>query len=107
MGLSMFSSSCGSKPNPTLPNPNPKRFAIKALESVGLFTVALINYPDCTTYGGDKILVYYCQPHHIERLKEIDPHFLELGKALSPIARFPAHDKGWEHAVKFAAMLGN
>ena len=107
MGISMFGNSCGSNPNPALPNPNPSRFTIKKLEAIGLFTVALINYPDCTTYDGDKILVYYCQPHHLERQKAIDPHFLETGRHISPIARFPGHDKGWEHAVMFAKMLSH
>ncbi len=103
MGLKLFSDS-PSCPR-VLPNPNPHRFYIKKLEAIGFFTVCLINYPDCTTFGGNKIMVYYCQPHHVERQKVIDPHFLEGGH-LSPIARFPAHDKGWEHAVKFAQMLG-
>lgn len=101
MGLKLFSDSSSSPK--ALPNPNPARFTIKRIEAVGLFTVCLIHYPDCTTYGGNKILVYYCQPHHIERLRAIDPHFLE--GELSPIARFPANDKGWEHAMAFARML--
>lgn len=85
------------------PNPVAHRFIIKKLESVGLYTVASVHYLDCTTYGGDKIMVYYCQPHHIERCAELDPHFIE-GK-FSPIARFPANDKGWEHAMAFVKMM--
>jgi hypothetical protein len=73
------------------------------LERIGFFTVALINYPDCTTYQGDKVLVYYCDPDHMRERSSIDPHFIEGN--FSPLARFPANDTGWRHAVLSAQML--
>ena len=105
MGISLFSSSCGSAPDPRLPNPNPKNFFIKRIEAVGSFTVVQINYPDCTTYDGDKIMVYHCQPYHLQSKAVIDPHFLDRGAELSPIARFPANSIGWDHAIRFARII--
>lgn len=99
MGLSMFSSSCGSNPNSVLPNPNPKRFKILKVASFGVFVACRVHYPDCTTYGGEKILVYRMTDGWLFRQKELDPHFLE--NESSPIARFPATEEGWEDAMNF------
>ncbi len=98
MGLRIFSSSTGENPNP-----DPFNRVIKKINVVGQYCVCLINYPDCTTFKGDKVMVYCCPPHHIRRAQAIDPHFLESG--MSPIARFPGNDSGWEYAMSFAKML--
>jgi len=88
----MFSSSCGGNPNPALPNPSPRRFKIVIANQVGDYCVCRINYPDCPTYLGYKVLVYKADAEHILRRKELDPHFLEGG--FSPVARFPATREG-------------
>lgn len=98
----MFSSSCGSKPNPALPNPNPKNFTVRVANQVGEYCVCLVRYPDCTTFEGDKILVYKADSTKILKRKELDPHFMEKG--LSPVARFPATDEGREDAFAFVTM---
>lgn len=98
--LTLFSS--GSDPQPG--NPNPRRFTIKRAVVYGDFWVRLwLNYPDCTNYGGDKILVY--EGHHIEELRKgpLDPHFIYEG--LSPIARFEPTERGWHTSFYFLEGL--
>ena len=102
MGLSMFSSSCGSNPNPMVPNPNPKRFKVLEVASFRGYVACRVHYPDCTTYGGEKILVYRLTGTWLYRQKELDPHFLENDR--SPIARFPATKDGWADALAYAQM---
>jgi hypothetical protein len=99
MGMSMFSKSCGSNPNPALPNPNPKRFKILNVAPFGQYVACRVRYPDCTTYGGEKILVYRLTDTWLLYQKELDPHFLENDS--SPIARFPATPEGWADALVY------
>lgn len=94
--------SCNSR-NTASPNPNPSRFTIKRIDLCGLYTVCLVNYPDCTTYGGDKVMVYEEGSTKILNTKKLDPHFIE--GQLSPIARFPGSATGWQHAKIFAMTL--
>lgn len=88
------------------PNPDPFKFTIKETEIVGDCVVVLVHYPNCTTYNGNKILVYTHQDWKTwlcSGTQELDPHFLE-GK-ISPIARFPANDEGEKQAKVFAKAL--
>ncbi|MFM1755424.1 MAG: Caulobacter phage CcrPW [Bacteroidota bacterium] len=83
-------------------NPNPYRYKIVKYQKVNVACVVMINYPDCTNYEGNKILVY---KSHVEfqKLKKkgiIDPHFFE--KDISPIARFEPTEFGWDLAMQFA-----
>jgi hypothetical protein len=100
MGLNIFSRSCGSNPDPALPNPNPTRFRILKVASFRRHVACRVHYPDCTTYGGEKILVDRLTDAWLFCQKELDPHFLE--NEFSPIARFPATDEGWEDALVYA-----
>lgn len=99
MGMIHFSCSSSTK---TAPNPNPKRFTIKYSKQVGEYCLLRLNYPDCTTFGGDKVLVIKGLKKDILSLKKIDPHFLENG--LDIIARFPATDSGISDAYNFIKM---
>jgi hypothetical protein len=84
-------------------DPDPKRFSITRLRRVGNFLIVMINYPNCTTYGGDKLLVYEDMTvAELNKMREIDPHFLESKK--SPVARFVPTQHGWNMAV---AMFGS
>lgn len=95
MGMRMFS--CGGKESATpLPNPNPFKYEIRYGVEVGKNLMVLIHYPDCTTYGGNKLLVY--KNINLEAFTErcklwgCDPHFLE--NQLSPFARFVPDEDG-------------
>lgn len=82
-------------------NPNPKNFKIISNNVVNSHTIIFINYPDCTNYEGNKILVYEkdFDISKLIKLKKIDPHFYDAGD--SPIARFEPTEKGMRMAVSF------
>ena len=92
-----------SKPTNKFPNPNPKNFKILKSEEHGNYLVIEVNYPDCTNYEGNKILVY----NNVEltdlviKQGSIDPHFSENPNFYSPIARFEPTDRGWQMALLF------
>ena len=91
-----------AKATPADANPNPHNFKIISFNTMqngeDRYTVVMIEYPDCTTYDGLKVLVYKNIFDLMER-KKIDPHF--LGTDTSPIARFPGDKQGLEHALFF------
>lgn len=96
-------------PVPPDPNPNPFRFKIEATKPVGRYVVVHAHYPDCTTHGGHKVMVYD-DAGELERAlakKHLDPHFLEDPNTLSPVARFPGNAAGWRDAVDFAEFLAS
>ena len=118
MGIGPFHSSsvcsCSSpvqvnvtvKNEPVKGNPNPRNFVIKTTEYIVNnhfnILIALVNYPDCNNYEGDKILVFEnvsCKK--LFKLQTIDPHFCEEGH-ISPIARFEPTEEGMEMAEVFA-----
>jgi len=87
--------------NPT-PNPDPNKFKLVWHENINGYPVLLVNYPDCTNYEGDKILVYD-RDFDINILlctHRIDPHFYSAKD--SPIARFEPTQRGWKMACSFA-----
>ncbi len=69
-------------------DPNPANFkVIDSFEANG-HIVVLINYPNCNTFEGNKILVYLNTTlQQINEAKEIDPHF-KSERGFSPFARF-------------------
>lgn len=104
MGMSFFKSSWTrfntGKPAPT--DPDPLRFNIKSVESYPGFTLAVVEYPGCTTFEAMKVLVF--SGNMVARLttvKRLDPHFSEDG--LGPIARFAASPQGLALARKFCS----
>ena len=83
-----------------LPNPNPKRYTILNYHQNGKWLVLLVNYPDCTNYEGNKILLY--KGVYIDDLMgqgSIDPHFSNNVQKYSPIARFVPTMEGWDMAI--------
>lgn len=75
---------------------NTKNYKVIKQYSYKNFIVLLLLYPDCTNYGGYKVLVFRGVQHVTELLdrnKSIDPHFLE--NKVSPIARFEPTNNGW------------
>ena len=83
--------------------PNPKNFKIKVMVELEN-TYVEINYPDCSNYEGDKVMVF--EGRVAERLlssSEIDPHFSE---GFSPLARFSPTAIGKSLAMQLAKGYG-
>jgi hypothetical protein len=100
MGMPMFRPSSGSIT--TAPNPDPKNFKIKAISVTARkrsICVVEVNYPGCTTFEGDKILVYEAELKVFSNPSYLDPHFTATSRL---IARFPATDEGRRDAIAFA-----
>lgn len=108
MGLRLFKVSnssreqsvpCGNnRLQPT--DPNPQKFEITKYWCMGEFVVLMVNYPNCTNYEGNKILVFKnIKLSTIRSWSSLDPHFLDDGQ--SPIARFKPDGEGWELAKRF------
>lgn len=74
-------------------NPNPYNFKIKKTKFVNGHTIALVNYPNCTTYNGDKLMLLRGIHKHLDKL---DPHFLDDNHIV--IARFIPKQFGWKMA---------
>lgn len=108
MGLPLFRPS-GSYNNtnntfvmPKPPNPNPKNFEVKSISVAKRkrsIVVLEVHYPGCTTFEGNKILVFEGDLKNFVALKELDPHFTETNGL---IARFPATDAGLRDALDYA-----
>lgn len=84
-------------------NPNPSKFKIKEMIQSGIYLIVEINYPNCTNYEGNKILVF--KNIGIETLcdmREIDPHFTNSSNL---IARFVPTNEGWDAAMKMVRAL--
>jgi len=89
-----------SESKTSFPNPDPKKFKIKKVERIGEYFWVLVNYPDCPSFGGDKILIYNnVAIDRIKIYKELDPHFSTTG--LSPVARFRPDSDGIKLSIKF------
>lgn len=100
------SCNCGCNCKSDCPNPNPMRYSIKRVQKEGDFLIIKINYPDCTTFEGNKILVYKgCTIVNLVEQGKIDPHFSENKDFLSPIARFRPDDEGWKMAESFVKSI--
>ena len=102
MGLGMFSSgsdSYNSNSN-TSPNPNKYRFKINSITEGTHYDLIQVNYPDCTTFNGDKVLVVKKGSVGKIKTKELDPHFFEDGNV---VARF----KPTEDGIQLGLMLIN
>lgn len=86
-------------------NPNPHRFEILSEQRIGACALLHVRYPDCTTYGGRKLLLF----DNVAKLDALraggvlDPHFLE--SAYSPIARFAPTAEGRALAEATARLL--
>jgi len=109
MGLKIWGSSCScDEPqriiHKRLPNPNPKNFNVVRTVTIGKYLVAQVNYPDCTNYEGNKVLVFKnVTLRKFAKLDTIDPHFCD--KHLAPIARFVPTSEGWQMACNFVKLM--
>lgn len=93
---------CGASTVPAVtrnPNPDPMFFIVKNCKKVENHYVSQIQYPNCTNFEGNKILVTTYDPRN--RIK-IDPHFFPDSGL---IARFEPTKAGAEAAVKLAKIL--
>ena len=68
-----------------------------------------VKYPDCNNYESNKILVFNHpgKPIDFKGLLELDPHFCDSKKHLSPFARFEPTEKGWGAACAFIISVVN
>lgn len=81
------------------PNPDPFRFEIQERTDYGKYSVVLVKYHGCTTFGGLKLLLVRDLPHNPV---ELDPHFLEDNSVL---ARFRPDVQGHCLAAGLAENL--
>ncbi len=93
MGIKHFSDS-----DTLAPNPDPKKFEIKTWWTEGRYVAALVHYPGCTSYQGNKVIVLTDDDNSILRRIELDPHFTEGSDV---VARFPATAEGWNDAIAY------
>ena len=120
MGLGIgFSSSCGTAERveyayssadiatpkskiDTGVNPNPWNFTIKKATVLNGHTIMLVNYPNCTTFFGDKLLLL--RGIHSTRLNKLDPHFFD-NEHNYVVARFKPNKEGLRLARLCASSL--
>ena len=84
------------------PNPDPKNFKILAVTAINIKRPIVLvdaHFPGCTTFDGNKLMVFEGTLKEFSDLKELDPHFTETNKLL---ARFPATQEGLNDAIDFA-----
>lgn len=111
MGISPFHSSSTfdnkcQKVNDPLPNPNPSNYKIISYYEEKPFLLVKINYPDCTNYEGNKILLFIeTTISDLCKQKIIDPHFSNNKNFKSPIARFEPTSFGWIAAKRLIKAL--
>lgn len=85
MGISPFRrSSAGSEPCNDPRNPDPHNFVLKRVYEIGDVTVAYVDYPNCTTFDGRKLLVFdgHCKAL-LKVARVLDPHFLPNNKLVA------------------------
>lgn len=106
MGIKLFSSSSydGYEPTSSV-EPDPSNFSIREIYNVNGHTVAVVNYPNCTNYEGNKILFFKDKTiANIGHVKLLDPHFSDNDEN-APFARFEPTREGLEAARKLAYAL--
>ena len=85
----------------TFPNPDPSNYIVKRYKALDGHLLIEINYPDCTNYEGNKILLYKNTTLiDLINQKHLDPHFSENKSFRSPIARFEPTPSGWKMGFK-------
>ena len=105
MGMKLFGN-CTNTPytSQEAKAPNPVLFTIRHIEQIKCCTLALVHYPHCTNFEGEKILLYKDTiVSQVKSLVKLDPHFAEGGRA--PFARFTPTEDGWNAAVALAHIL--
>lgn len=110
MSSSVFDTECGCKGKCKCfrkqPNPDPNKYSIKRVQKHGDFLIIRVNYPDCTNFEGNKIMVYKgCTIVDLVEQGTIDPHFSQNPDFFSPIARFKPDEEGWKLAEALVESL--
>jgi hypothetical protein len=82
-------------------NPNPYNFKIVWASVVNGHTIMKVNYPNCTTYKGNKLLLL--RGVHTTQMTKLDPHFFEGDHPV--IARFEPTQEGNQLANLCAQSL--
>lgn len=90
---------CTCDNTPRIGEPVPHKFEIEWIEQLGDYCIVFVNYPNCTTFDGNKLLVFKDEKENIENRKILDPHFFKGND--SPIARFKPNEEG----INMAASL--
>lgn len=82
--------------------PDPYSFKLVRWSWVNGNTIIMANYPGCTSFGGDKLMLLRgeFEPNGLETL---DPHFLDEEYAV--IGRFVPNEDGWRMAEICALSL--
>ncbi len=109
MGIRVISTSANTSSGnttPQPPEPDPKQFEILDIEEVNGWSIARVHYPACTTYNGNKVMVFACDPDRVRKESILDPHFLEREDRLSPVARFEYTKRGLKLARRLCAWNG-
>lgn len=91
------------------PSPDPYKYKIVSFKQDGKYSLLKINYPNCTNYEGNKILLFKgYSPEKFMNIDRIDPHFIEGKDVIEdvvPIARFEPTDYGWSMGIALIAAL--
>lgn len=110
MGLMKKPSASAFSPEITWPTPvipDPSKYEVLLAEQLGSAVLLMLRYPECNNYEGRKILLYANTT--IEALMaqgELDPHFSNSLRKLSPVARFEPTDLGLKLARECAEVIG-
>lgn len=92
---------------PPNPNPDPANYKVVLAEEHGNYLIVKLNYPNCTNFEGNKILVFQgIKLIDLMNQRLIDPHFFQDSKYASPIARFVPTPEGLLMARKFVVAMG-
>jgi hypothetical protein len=105
MGMPLFSCSSYNKVDNKNINLDSSNYRIIKSKKIDNFLILFINYPNCTNFEGNKILVYInCTIDNLYAQRSIDPHFSDNKNYISPIARFIPTDIGWKMAEFFCSI---
>lgn len=101
--MGVFKMSTGDSWKVNAANPNPSIFKIKRCVDIGKNCVALINYPGCNNFEGNKIIVFEnWDCIRLRAIPAIDPHFYPQNRI---VARFRPDERGWKLACLLAENL--
>ena len=106
MGIKLFSSGSTEtvtyiRETVTSPNPNKFKFTVIRLQVIEGLTLVWANYPDCSNYNGNKIIL--TEGWNVGD-EELDPHFLEF-QPYTVLARFIPTELGWELGKEAALYI--
>ncbi len=92
----------GDATQPRSNNPNPYNFEVAEAMQIGSYVCAKVNYPDATTYEGNKVLLLGgITAEELAEINVLDPHFFHDGLV---VARFRPDEEGWADAQALAEL---